>query len=160
MELRSFRFSRETKLQLNRLRRRTGIGTYNVLCRWALCYSLSNPTWTDRPPNAKSKPTAKENTDFNDETRGTSEQSEVALEIDWRTLGGQYREVIVAVIKQHCIENGLGVDAKNVQNQIKLHIDSGIKQLGVLDTLKKIEDLYAINSIHTSSRPQNDSHQK
>ena len=158
MELRSFRFSKETKLQLNRLRRRTGIGTYNVLCRWALCYSLANQTSADLT-NRKLKPTAKENADFNNETRGTFLQNEVALEIDWRTLGGQYREVIVATIKQHCIEKGLGVDLKNVQNQVKSHIESGIKQLVSLDTLKKIEDMYAINPNLTSSRSQNDSPQ-
>lgn len=44
------RLSQQGKDQLIKLKRYTGIEHWNVLCRWAFCLSLSEPSV---PPNAK-----------------------------------------------------------------------------------------------------------
>ncbi len=40
----SLRLSKQTREQIATLKRRTGIRHMNVLCRWALCRSLAEPT--------------------------------------------------------------------------------------------------------------------
>ena len=44
MTLRQIRLSSQAKEQLIRLKTRTGIGQWNILCRWAFCLSLAEPT--------------------------------------------------------------------------------------------------------------------
>ena len=44
MPLEQIRLSQAAKEQLLRLKRRTGIKNWNVLCRWGLCRSLAEPT--------------------------------------------------------------------------------------------------------------------
>ena len=68
MIIRQVRVSQQAKDQLSRLKGKTGIKNWNVLCRWALCYSLSEKTI---PTNIQI------NTDSN-------------LEMSWRTFGGDY----------------------------------------------------------------------
>lgn len=41
MIIKQVRVSQQAKDQLSRLKGKTGIKNWNVLCRWALCYSLS-----------------------------------------------------------------------------------------------------------------------
>ena len=44
MSLETVRLSQRGKEQLIKLKRVTGIKQWNVLCRWALCVSLADPT--------------------------------------------------------------------------------------------------------------------
>ena len=44
MIIKQVRVSQQAKDQLSRLKGKTGIKNWNVLCRWALCYSLSEKT--------------------------------------------------------------------------------------------------------------------
>ena len=43
MILKQVRLSQQDKDMLIRLKAKTGIQNWNVLCRWALCLSLSHP---------------------------------------------------------------------------------------------------------------------
>ena len=65
------RLSEKQKQQLIVLKRRTGIENWNVLCRWALCLSLADPT---EPPKEDIP------TDSN-------------VEMTWKTLTGGESEV-------------------------------------------------------------------
>ena len=50
MIIKQVRLSQQAKDQLSRLKGKTGIKNWNILCRWALCYSLSEKTLpTDIP---------------------------------------------------------------------------------------------------------------
>jgi DNA sulfur modification protein DndE len=44
MSIKQFRLSAQARDQLIRLKTRTGIGQWNILCRWAFCLSLRQPT--------------------------------------------------------------------------------------------------------------------
>ncbi len=44
MAIRQVRLSGQAREQLIRLKTRTGIAQWNVLCRWAFCLSLHQPT--------------------------------------------------------------------------------------------------------------------
>ena len=44
MSLDHIRLSQQSRDQLIRLKRHTGIKHWNVLCRWAFCASLAEPT--------------------------------------------------------------------------------------------------------------------
>ena len=77
MIIKQVRVSQQAKDQLSRLKGKTGIKNWNVLCRWALCYSLSEKTIpTDIQIAADSN-----------------------LEMSWLTFGGDYYELYEAVIK-------------------------------------------------------------
>ena len=43
MSLKQIRLSAQAKEQLVRLKTRTGIPQWNILCRWAFCLSLRQP---------------------------------------------------------------------------------------------------------------------
>lgn len=44
MSPKQIRLSSQAKEQLIRLKTRTGISQWNILCRWAFCLSLAEPT--------------------------------------------------------------------------------------------------------------------
>ena len=55
MIVKQIRLSNQAKEKLSRLKGKTGIKNWNVLCRWALCFSLhENTIPTDIPINADS----------------------------------------------------------------------------------------------------------
>lgn len=105
--------------QLARLKRNTGIDTWNVLCRWALCTSLAERTI---PPHRRFK-------------------GEAAVEIAWRVFGGAQHEIYLALLKARCRRDGLGVDDATLQEQLRLHIHRG---LGYLASEKSIRSIGAL----------------
>ena len=44
MIIKQIRLSQQSKDKLSRLKGKTGIKNWNILCRWALCYSLQEKT--------------------------------------------------------------------------------------------------------------------
>lgn len=82
----------------------TIIKNWNILCRWALCYSLSEHTIpTDLPVKSDSN-----------------------VEMSWYTFAGEYSELYEAVIKAWCIQAGLPTDDGTVIKYFKLHLERGI----------------------------------
>ena len=80
MVIKQVRLSQQAKDQLSRLKAKTGIKNWNILCRWALVYSLSEKTIpTDIPINSDSN-----------------------LEMSWYTFGGDYYEINESLIKAWC----------------------------------------------------------
>ena len=107
MSLDTVRVSNQAKEQLSRLKSRTGIGNWNVLCRWALCKSLSEKD----PPAVV--PIV---TDSN-------------IEMSWRTFGGEFADLYLALVEHRCHLDGLGTDDAVVGEQFKLHLHRGIGYL-------------------------------
>jgi DNA sulfur modification protein DndE len=119
MIVKQIRLSQKDKERLIRLKAKTGIMNWNVLCRWALCFSLSEPT----------KP-APEGlfTDSN-------------LEMTWQVFGGEYQEVYEALVKQRCIQDGFGTDKETLAQQFKLHLHRGISYLSATNYLHSVDEL-------------------
>jgi DNA sulfur modification protein DndE len=91
----------------------------NILARWALCTSLAE---TIPPPPAKIP------------TDGNHEMS-------WEVFGGRQADVLLALVKQRCFEDGLGDDEETVVQQLRLHLHRGLSYLAGDRKLRSIADL-------------------
>lgn len=119
MIMKQVRLSQQAKEHLSRLKRKTGIKNWNILCRWALCYSLSEKTLpTDIPIAADSN-----------------------LEMSWLTFGGDYYELYEAIVKAWCIQMGLNTDDDTVAKYFRLNLERGIAHLCGTGFIKSFDDL-------------------
>lgn len=116
------RVSSQAREQLIRLKRYTGIEHWNVLCRWALCVSLAEPTI---PPMVKIP-------------------ADSNVEMSWRVFGGRYAELYTALVKQRCLSDGLGIDEDTLVDQFRLHLHRGIGYLANNRNLRKISSFASI----------------
>jgi DNA sulfur modification protein DndE len=119
MPVKSIRFSQTARDQLARLKRHTGIEHMNVLARWALCTSLAEEI---APPSARIP-------------------ADSNLEMSWEVFGGRYADVLLALVKQRCFEDGLGGDDEIVGQQLRLHAHRGLAYLAGDRKMRSIADL-------------------
>ncbi len=89
------------------VKRRTGITNWNVLCRWAFCLSLAEP----------SKP------------RDEEIPSDSSVEMTWKTFGGGHHEVYMALLKQRCVSDSISADSNKINRYFKQHLHRGIGYL-------------------------------
>ncbi|WP_218079346.1 DNA sulfur modification protein DndE [Anthocerotibacter panamensis] len=113
------RLSRTAKDQLSRLKRVTHIKQWNILCRWAFCYSLSEPT---RP-------------------LPLTIPADSNLEMTWSVFGGDIADFLILALKQRCYKDGLGTDHETLALQFRLHLHRGISYLAGDTNLRNIESL-------------------
>jgi DNA sulfur modification protein DndE len=116
------RLSQQAKEQLLKLKRATGVEHWNTLCRWALCSSLAEPTV---PAEARIP-------------------SDSNLEMTWKVFGGALQDILLALIKERCRRDGLGVSSQVMANQFRLHLHRGIGYLAANKSLKNISGLIAL----------------
>lgn len=119
MIIKQIHLSNTAKDKLARLKGKTGIQNWNVLCRWAFCLSLQEGTV---PADIEI------NSDSN-------------VEMSWFTFAGEYHEIYEALIKQWCIENSLGTDNDVLAKYFKLHLERGIGYLSGTNFIKDIKGL-------------------
>lgn len=119
MIVKQVRLSNKAKDQLVRLKSKTGIQQWNILCRWALCMSLRE---SSQPPEEEII------TDSN-------------VEMTWQVFAGEYQEVFEILIIHRCIQNGLDTDPATLANQFKLHLHRGIAYLATTNFVKSGVDL-------------------
>ncbi len=119
MAIEHIRVSNRAKEQLVRLKRRTGIQNWNVLCRWAFCVSLAEPSV---PPPARIV-------------------TDSSVEMTWRVFGGIYHELYLALLKERCKRDGFGISSDVLANQFKLHLHRGISYLAADKDLKAQESV-------------------
>ena len=124
MVIKQIRLSNTAKEKLSRLKGKTGIQNWNVLCRWAFCYSLHEGTL---PTDIKI-------------------DSDSNVEMNWLTFAGEYHEIYEALIKAWCIKNGLGTDEEVINKYFKLHLERGIGYLSGTNFVKNIQDLLDLSS--------------
>lgn len=119
MIIKQIRLTNVSKDRLGRLKGKTGIKNWNVLCRWALCYSLSENTMpTDLPIVADSN-----------------------VEMSWYTFGGEYSDIYDALMIAWCKKMGLPTDDETLAKYFKLHIERGIAHLSGTNFIKNLDDL-------------------
>ena len=114
MLIKQVRLSHQAKEQLGRLKAKTGIRSRNVLCRWALAYSLAE----------QSVPT----------------DSEIAadsnVEMSWHTF-----EIYEALIRAWCLRMGLPTDDETVVKYFRLNLERGIAHLAGTGFIRSVDDL-------------------
>ncbi len=122
MTIETVRISEKAKIYLLALKRKTGIQNWNVICRWAFCLSLKEPSI---PPNEKL-------------------QTDSSIEMTWKVFGGVNADVYLALLKQRCKLDGFKVTNKILNEQFKLHLHRGIADLATSMKLKNISTLLAL----------------
>lgn len=120
--LERIKLSQAAKDQLVKLKRITKIDQWNILCRWALCRSLAEPS----PPSPVTIPT-----DSN-------------LEMTWQVFGGSIADLLLLALKQRCHTNGLATDPDTLAHQLRLHLHRGIGYLAGDPTFKSIDHLIGL----------------
>jgi DNA sulfur modification protein DndE len=119
MSLKQIRLSAQAKEQLIRLKMRTGISQWNILCRWAFCLSLRQPA----PPAPVEVP------------------ADSNVEMSWPVFGGEAGEVYLALLKERCARDGLGTSEEVLSRQFRLHLHRGIGYLATPHAIRSIADL-------------------
>ena len=119
MSLKQIRLSAQAKDQLIRLKTRTGIGQWNILCRWAFCLSLRQPT----PPTPVEVP------------------ADSNVEMSWQVFGGEAHELYRALLAERCRRDGLGTSDDVLARQFRLHLHRGIGYLAAPHAVRSVADL-------------------
>lgn len=112
------KLDKQSKERLSVLKRRTGIAHNNVLCRWALCRSLAEPTAPMR-----------------------TDGDEVALEIRWETFAGELAPVLEALMRERLLTDGIAPDETALDAALRLHVHRGI---GYLFGTRELSDIEAL----------------
>ncbi|MEU8076022.1 DNA sulfur modification protein DndE [Catellatospora citrea] len=112
----------EIRDQLITLKRRTGVMNWNVLCRWALCRSLSEPTAPSNLPSS----------------------GEATVEMTWKTFAGSAGDIYWWLVKQHTLALGLPLDEHTLSAQLRAHITRGTQYLVGDPNMKDTQDLVAL----------------
>ena len=120
--IKHIRVSSQARDQLIRMKSKTGIGQWNVLCRWALAMSLRELT----PPTVVEIP------------------ADSNVEMSWQVFGGEYGELYWAIVKARCFRDGLGTEESTVAQQFRLHLHRGIGYLATPNAIRSIRDLLAL----------------
>ena len=116
------KLSQTAKDQLIKLKRVTKISQWNVLCRWALCRSLAEPS----PPSPVPIP------------------ADSNVELSWQVFGGAIADQLLMALKQRCYNDGLELDQETLATQLRLHLHRGIGYLAGDPNIKTIEDLIGV----------------
>lgn len=116
--IRTVRVSASARDQLIRLKRFTGIEHWNVLCRWALCRSLAEPS----PPSPAP----------------LGEMSNI--EMAWPVFAGPLGEVFMLALRQRLLDDQLPTDDEALLSQFRLHLHRGIAYLAG-ENVRKIDGL-------------------
>jgi DNA sulfur modification protein DndE len=116
------RISQTAEEQLIKLKRSTKIKQWNILCRWALCRSLAEPSI---PSPVAIKTDSK-------------------VEIAWNVFGGEIANILLIALKQRCHQDGLGTEPDTLKQQFSLHLHRGIGYLAGDQNIQQIEDLAAL----------------
>lgn len=122
MSIKQFRLSAQARDQLIRLKTRTGITQWNILCRWAFCLSLRQST----PPTPIEIP------------------SDSNVEMTWQVFGGEAHELFLAMLKERCEQEGLGTSDDMLLRQFRLHLHRGINHLATPQAIRSIADLVGL----------------
>lgn len=101
------RLSNIAKNQLSNIKRKTGIEHYNVICRHALCLSLSNPSI---PPN--------ETFNFNG-----------GVEIDWKVFSGGNEVLYYNIIIIRLVSDAEDISVDNIRQALLRHVHRGLSYL-------------------------------
>jgi DNA sulfur modification protein DndE len=103
----TIRLSEKAKIQLITMKRRTGIANWNVLCRWAFCLSINQPT---RPPEELIP-------------------SDSSIEMTWKTFAGGADDVYWGLLLVRAEEDSIPQKKEALAHYFRLHLHRGISYL-------------------------------
>ena len=115
----SIRLSQQSRDQLIRLKRLTGIEQWNTLCRWAFCLSLSEDS---TPPKTKIP-------------------ADSSVEMTWKTFAGDYSEIYHALLLDRVNREEDELTKESMLHCLRAHITRGITYLTARRELKEVSKL-------------------
>ena len=118
----NIRLSQQSRDQLIRLKRITGIDSWNVLCRWAFCLSIADK---NPPPRSKLG-------------------GDGAVEMTWKTFAGEYADIYLAMLIHRAREEARPGNRESLSELVRVHITRGIGFLTARRQLNGISDLLEI----------------
>jgi len=110
------RISQRSRDVLVKLKRKTGIEHWNVLCRWAFCLSLNSPA----------------------PLPGTLSCPESNVEMSWKVFAGSMSEALPALLLFRALRDGLSVETEQLSGYFRAHLERGIL---LLQNVKDLTDL-------------------
>lgn len=113
------RLSEKARVQLLSLKRRTGLQHWNVLCRWAFCLSLSEPS----VPPKEAIP------------------ADSSVEMTWRVFTGGQEDIYMALLLARAKQDEVAIDKENILEYFRLHLHRGISYLHGSSTIRSVADL-------------------
>lgn len=117
----TIRVSRRGRDQLIKIRRATGIENWNVICRWAFCASLREPSV---PPQV-------------------DKEGDNPVELTWRIFAGESSDVLIAAhLMRHSADRKHGDKTEAAEN-FRRHLYRGLNFLDARLELVEGEDLLA-----------------
>jgi DNA sulfur modification protein DndE len=116
------RLSTTAKEQLIKLKRITKIEQWNILCRWAFCCSLAEPSIPSPVPIS----------------------ADSNVEMTWNVFGGEIADILLLALKKRCDRDGLETNQATLKTQFRLHLHRGIGYLAGESDFKNINDLVSI----------------
>jgi len=119
MAIETIHLSEKAKSQLLTLKRKTGILHWNVLCRWAFCTSLAEPS----PPPDEEIP------------------SDSSVEMTWKTFGGVYAPVYLGLLRERSKSDNYPLNDNNEIYYFRLHLHRGISYLTASSQATSISNL-------------------
>ena len=122
-KLDNIRISENSKAKLSRLKGRTGIQNWNILCRWAFAVSLAD----------KTRISAHKQSDWSN------------VEMTWRTFGGIYEDVYWALLVKSADDAGVGSELSDLAHHLHLHLERGLATLEM--RIRKLEDFGDLVSV-------------
>jgi DNA sulfur modification protein DndE len=103
----SVKLSERAKTQLITMKRRTGIQNWNVLCRWAFCLSIAEPS---RPPDEVVP-------------------ADSSVEMTWKTFSGGAEDVYWGMLVARAEDDGVPIEKLVLGQYFRLHLHRGISYL-------------------------------
>ena len=119
-DLDRIRLSQQTKDQLSRLKKITGMEQWNMICRWGFCISIADP---NNPPDSKVP-------------------SDSNIEMEWETFSGDHSSVYWGLLLQRANPEGLEPTKINLLNLLRRHITRGIAHLTARREISNIGVLF------------------
>ncbi len=113
------RLSEKARIQLITLKRRTGLQNWNVLCRWAFCVSLAEPSV---PPKEEIP-------------------SDSSVEMSWKVFTGGAEDVYWSLLVVRAKRDSIPLDKDRLLEYFRLHLHRGISYLNGSTALRGIADL-------------------
>lgn len=115
----TIRLSEKARVQLLSLKRRTGLQHWNVLCRWAFCFSLSEHS----VPPKEAIP------------------ADSSVEMTWKVFTGGQEDIYMALLLARAKQDNVTLDKENILEYFRLHLHRGISYLHGSLAIRNVADL-------------------
>ena len=103
----TLRIGKQGRDQLIKIRRNTGIENWNIICRWAFCVSLKEPT----PP-----PIPRERLDG-------------GVEMTWKVFAGEESDLYASLLILRAQKDGMSCTPDGLAKCLRAHVNRGLSYL-------------------------------